>query len=186
MVEYILSLNQTKEKKTLPLAGTVTPGNEQDGAYLLTANYFDKGAGDLPSTSSFSTVVLRNPMLSPDQATDLKTVSVIRQGDNVGFDNVKHNSSAAFKDIDLTGVKKATVVGFMMEGMTVGGQVELHLDTPDGQLLGTGTITKAGLSTSDVKLPSISGMHSIYVVFKNSEAGDKNLFYFGGLRLANK
>jgi cytochrome c len=185
MVEYILSLNDAKESKRLPLAGSVTPGNETDGAYLLTASYFDKGVGNIPSTSSFSTVVLRNPMMKADQATELNTVRVIRQGDNVGFDNVKHNSSAAFKDIDLTGVKKASAMAFMMEGLA-GGQVELRLDKPDGQLLGTVSFNKPGMNAGDVKFPQLDGLHSIYVVFKNPDAGDKNLFYFGGLRLSNK
>ena len=68
MTEYILSLGKEKETRPLPLAGTVTPGKEEDGAYLLTATYYDKGAGNLPSIPAAHTVVLRSPFLKADEA----------------------------------------------------------------------------------------------------------------------
>ncbi|MBA4058083.1 MAG: hypothetical protein C0490_25420, partial [Marivirga sp.] len=44
MVEYILSLGEDKVERKLPLSGSVIAGKEEDGVYILTATYFDKGA----------------------------------------------------------------------------------------------------------------------------------------------
>jgi cytochrome c len=186
MVEYILSLSEEKEAKKLPLTGSVNPGKEEEGAYILTATYFDKGASQLPPISSFSTVMLRSPTLKADQATELNTVRILRYQGQVSFENAKHNSSAAFKDLDLTGVKKATVSSFLRPEDSVGGEVELRLDKVDGELLGKVSVSKLGASASDISFKSLEGVHTLYVVFKNPEAGDKNLFYFGSIKLANK
>jgi cytochrome c len=186
MVDYILSLNRVATTKSLPLKGTVTPGKEEDGAFLLTASYFDKGANNVPSVPASQTIVLRSPNLKADQANELNTVRIVRQNGNAGFDNVKHNSWAAFKGIDLTGVKKASVGVYILPGQTVGGDIELRLDKPDGELLGKVTATQPNISTTSTKVKQTEGIHDLYVVFKNAQAGDKNLFYFGGVKFENK
>src|SRR5690606_13787085 len=45
MVQYILSLADAKAARKLPIEGTVTPGKETDGVYVLTATYDDKSVG---------------------------------------------------------------------------------------------------------------------------------------------
>jgi hypothetical protein len=68
-----------------------------------------------------------------------------------------------------------------------GGEIEIRLDKPDGKILGKVTApNKQGLSTLVTGLDGESGFHDLYVVFKNPEAGDKSMFYFGGIRLQNK
>jgi cytochrome c len=185
MVQYILTLSAEKVAKTLPLTGYVRPGNETEGAYLLTATYFDKGKDNLPSIPASETVVLRNSTLTAEQATELNVARIVRFGGAAGLDNVRNNAWAAFKQIDLTGVVKATVSGFLNES-TVGGEVEFHLDKPDGKLLGKAKLTAPGRASATTRLESVDGMHDLYVVFKNNQAGDKNLFYFGAVKLENK
>jgi cytochrome c len=182
MVEYILSMGENKKPNLLP----VTPGNEQDGAWLLTATYFDKGADNVPSIASSASAALRSPLLRADAMTDLRGVTLIRQGEEVGLDNVRHSTSAAYKDIDLTGVKTAQVRSFLIPERGVGGEIELHLDKPDGQLLGKVKVAAPGMTEQKVSLTNITGIHSVYVVFSNPTAGNKTLFYFAGLKLSNK
>jgi cytochrome c len=185
IVNYILTLDDKKGTASLPLEGSVKPGTEEDGAYILTASYFDKGASQLPSIAAESSMLLRSPMLKADQATDLHTLRLLVYQGRPGFENIKRNSYAAFKDVDLTGVKKATLMSFMMDGMD-GGNFELRLDTPDGKLLGKALVSKAGMGTADVKIEGIEGKHTLYTVFTNSTNGDKDLFYFVGVKLGNK
>jgi cytochrome c len=186
MVEYILSLNQVKTAKSLPLVSTVTPGKEEDGAYILTASYFDKGGKDVPSIPAQGAAVLRGPTLGPDQASQLNVARVVRFNGNVGLENVKHNSWAAYKQIDLTGVKSATLMAFVRPDDSVMGSVEIRLDKPDGELLGSVKFDKPGMGNTRTAFKSTSGIHDLYFVFKNDKAGDKNLFYFGGAKLSNK
>ncbi|MBL0743650.1 ThuA domain-containing protein [Chryseolinea lacunae] len=186
MVEYILSLAEEKNVVKLPLTGTATPGKEQDGAYMLTATYFDKGASGVPSLSGSTAVVLRSPMLTVDQMEDVSIAGKLKadKGQWV-LQNVLNNAHGAFKNIDLTGVKKATLIAYILAEQTVGGEIELHLDKPDGKLLGKVNITAPLMSKVSVKFAPENGRHDLYVVFKNATS-NKPMFYFSGVQLDNK
>jgi cytochrome c len=185
MVEYVLSLSESKVVKKLPLAGVATPGKEEDGAYILTATYFDKGVDKVPALAGTTAIALRSPVLGADQMTDLSIASKVKSDQGTALQNVLNNAHGAFKDIDLTGVKKATLLTFIMAGQNTGGDIEIHLDKPDGQLLGKATVTAPAMAKTPVKLAPVSGTHDLYIVFKNPK-GDKPMFYFGGVALDNK
>ena len=168
MVEYILSLGK-KTAPTLPLKGLLNPGNEKDGAYVLTASYGDKGGQNTPRIADIATVALRSPYLKATQATQV-------QG---SLQNVKHNTSAAFENIDLTGIKTLSAQVTVAAGQP-SGEIEVRLDKLNGQLI-------AKLKPNTVsKIPEIKGIHTLYLVFKNESAGDKDLFSFTELRLINR
>lgn len=187
MVEFILALADEREAKKLPLVGSVTPGKEQDGAYLLTASYNDKGASNVPSIPGSGTVVLRSPLLLPTQATDLR-IARVAQTRNIRFDNIRHGAYAGFKQLDLTGIKKATIMAFINPNAKpiLGGEIEIHLDKPDGQLIGKVSVSKPGPSEYVTKLQSTSGLHDLYLVFNNPAAVERNMFSVTGLKLDNK
>jgi len=186
MVEYILSLGEEKTISKLPLAGHAIPGKEEEGAYLLMATYFDKGGPNVPSIPSTHTLVLRSPTLKGDAATELRGVRTIRHEGNIGLENIRHNTSAAFRDLDMTGVRQLTLTAFNHPGNTVGGSIEVRLDKIDGALLGKVEVNKPEISSSSIRLNRLDGTHSIYLVFVNPTAGDKPLFYFVNMKLANK
>jgi cytochrome c len=185
MVDYILTLDNAEDIKLLPLKGTATPGKELDGAYLINASYVDKGAGEIPSLSAANTLVLRAAFLRPDHASELRDARVINANGQVALENVKHNGFAAFRQIDLTGIRSATVSGFIRDEEQVGGKVELRLDSPDGKLWGSAELKGRGLREENIRLTAETGMRDVYVIFSNSEAGDKTLYYFGGVRFRN-
>lgn len=168
MVEYILSLGK-KKAPALPLNGTVVPGLEQGGAYVITASYGDKGTTKTPRIAGMASVALRSPMLTAGQAHQV-------QG---SLSNVKHNTSAAFEGIDLTSVKTVFAQAFIAPGQP-SAEVELRLDKPDGVLIGKGK------PNSSLKLTETKGIHALYLIFKNERAGDKDLLSFTELRLSNK
>lgn len=168
MIEYILSLGK-KKAPSLPLQGTLKPGNEKDGAYLLTASYGDKGGLNTPRIADVASIALRSPYLQAAQATKI-------QG---SLQNVKHNSSAAFENIDLSGIKTMTAAATIAAGQP-SGEIEIRLDTPDGKLIGSSFPNKP------IKITETSGIHSIYLVFKNDKAGDKDMFTFVGLQVSVK
>ncbi|SHG49415.1 cytochrome c [Chryseolinea serpens] len=185
MVEYVLSLSESKVVKKLPLSGSATPGKEEDGAYILTATYFDKGADKVPALAGTTAIALRSPVLGAEQMDDLNIVSKVKSDRGTALQNVLNNAHGAFKNVDLTGVKKATLLTFIMAGQNTGGDIEIHLDKPDGQLLGKATVTAPALVKTPVKLAPVSGNHDLYIVFKRPK-GDKPMFYFGGVALDNK
>lgn len=168
MIEYILGLTK-KKIPTLPLSGILTPAKQTEGAYLITASYTDKGNTNTAAITTMESFALRYPFLSANQATDV-------QG---RLQNVKHDAFAAFKHIDLTGVKTIKASLVIGEGQP-SGTIELRLDRPDGELIGT----LSGEIPAQVK--AVAGIRTLYIVFKNKKAGDKELFNFIGMTLFNQ
>jgi cytochrome c len=82
-------------------------------------------------------------------------------------------------------VKKAKLLPFLGDDQP-GGEIEIHLDKPDGKLLGKGRASGKGLQAITTNLEPSTGYHDLYIVFKNEGAGNKTLFYFGGIELLNK
>jgi cytochrome c len=168
MVEYILSLGK-KKAPSLPLEGSVLPGNEQEGAYVITASYADNGTANTPRISEMASIALRSPVLKAEQAVSIPGALLA----------VKHNATASFERIDLTAVKSVyanVIIGATQQS----GEIELRLDKPNGELIGTIK------PNSTAKIRETKGVHTLYLVFKNERAGDKDLFSFTELRLRNQ
>ncbi len=168
MIEYILSLGK-KRAPTLPLKGSRKPGNEKDGAYVLTASYGDKGGINTPRIAEVVSTALRSPNLKAEQAVK----------SDRSLQNIKHDYTAVFENIDLTHVKTVTAQVTLVVGQ-VSGEIELRLDKPDGQLIGKIRPNSA------TKITEVKGIHTLYLIFKNDKAGDKELFSFTELQLSNK
>jgi len=187
MVEYILSLADAKAAKKLPLAGAATPGKEADGVYVLTATYADKPVNNVPSLTATDALVLRNALLRPNE---VDVVHIARKAEWQGqhsLQNVMDGAWAMYKNVDLTGVKKATVMAYIDPKENRGGGIaEIRADKPDGPLLGTAKVSSSGGSAVSTLIQPTTGHHDLYIVFKNSEIRDKPMFNFGGIRLENR
>ncbi len=93
-------------------------------------------------------------------------------------------ASVALKQIDLTGV--AAVVFSAVapaQYQAKGGKIEVHIDSPIGPLLGETELirptTDANAPPSQLRtaLRPTSGLHDVYLVFRNPDAkGDQFLF----------
>ncbi len=187
MVEYILSLGDKTSQKSLPLSGRVTPGKEEDGAYILTASYRDKGVDKIPSLLATSTVVLRSGMLTADQVDELHIARKLNSDGRWALENVRNGAHAVFKNLDLTGMKSAKLTTFILDpAQNPGGEIEIRIDKPDGKLLGKVQSSAPGLATVTTKLENETGHHDLYLVFKNAQVNDRSLFYFGAILLQNK
>ncbi|WP_276372300.1 ThuA domain-containing protein [Chryseolinea sp. H1M3-3] len=187
MVEYILSLADSKAAKKLPLAGSATPGKEQDGVYVLTSTYMDKAVNNVPSLTSTDALVLRSSFLRPNEADAIRIARKASWQGNHSLQNLLNGAFAMYKNLDLTGVKKATLMAFIdPREFSGGGTAEIHLDKIDGPLLGSATVVAPGVSAITTPIQSTTGHHDLYIVFKNSAVKDRPMFTFTGMRLENK
>lgn len=186
MVQYILSLADAKAARKLPIAGSVTPGKETDGVYVLTATYDDKSVGEVPSLSATDALVLRSAMLGANDVSDVRIARKATWQGNHSLQNVLNNAWAVYKNIDLTGIQKAAIIAHINPNDNPGGTVELRLDKVDGPLLGSAKISASGISTVTTKFAPTTGHHDLYVVFRNEDVKDKSMFNFAGVRLENK
>ena len=158
-----------------------------DGVYVLTATYADKPVNNVPSLTATDALVLRNALLRPNE---VDVVHIARKATWQGqhsLQNVLDGARAMYKNVDLTGVKKATVMAYIDPKENRGGGIaEIRADKADGPLLGTAKVSASGGSAVSTLIQPITGHHDLYIVFKNSEIRDKPMFNFGGIRLENR
>ena len=179
MVHYILSLADEKAANRQPIAGNYTPlQQKKDGSYILTASYTDRGNGSIGPLTGSTSLALRSP--------SVKAVSADKKQDIFQYDiptlgpaavGTKSGSYIAFNDIDLTGIESIAPTVFTSTTQTVGGKLEARINSPTGPLLGEVDV-KQGV-TGPVNLPfrqPVQGVHTLYLVFVNPNAGQKPLF----------
>lgn len=168
------------------------PGPTATSAYVLTVSYEDNGANGMPSLSTTKQFMLKSPALKITEATDLK--GGVRKSSAAGFDfveNITHNSSITFTDIDLTGVNKLNFATIEMGSMK-GGEIEVMLDSSEGTSLGKvsfanspNTEVRSGVfrKATGIAIKGVTGNHNIVLIFKNEKAGDGNLFMLSQVSL---
>ncbi|MCB0840211.1 MAG: DUF1553 domain-containing protein, partial [Bacteroidetes bacterium] len=100
---------------------------------------------------------------------------------------IKNGAYLKFESVDLTDVKEIEAKYLSGEN---GGQIELHLNNPRGQLIGKTTLKSTGGWASrlankwagiSIPIQQVKGKHDLYVVFKHPEG--KGICDFKGLFL---
>ncbi|MCB0555062.1 MAG: ThuA domain-containing protein [Phaeodactylibacter sp.] len=177
IVNYILSLgrkNSQKRQRT-PLAGVFTPNQHKagqyQGAYVLSASYTDTGNGALPSLTARDELLLRPLRIEAEQSDEIaKGMRTFEEGKQQLLGAFRHGRYFALEGIDLAGLSYCTLRLFFGKD-AIGGQVGLHLDSPDGPLLSEAKLQplKPGYQEVDLPLTGGTGIHSLYFVFENKD-----------------
>jgi cytochrome c len=185
MIKYVLSLSQPKPKiKSLPAQGTYTtkqqPDDKGQGVYIFRAAYTDHGANGLPGVAGEETFTLRNASVNPTKYDEVIDATKMSYGGNNFIIPAKSGSYISLKQVDLTGITGIVFVAMAPKAQlnAEGGFIELHIDAPNGKLLGrTDFIGDAGggaLSFSgkpvSLNVTPAEGLHDIYLVFTNPKA----------------
>ena len=146
IVKYILN-STDKTLSTLPIKGDYKPeipkGDNGKGSVIIRAAFTDRAVGGakvIPAQTSEEMIVLRNPEIYAAEApiskgTELKALGVA----GLGFSMVTFNNSyLALQNIDLSGIEKLELDASAQrrEG-SVGGTIEVRLDSPTGPVVGT-------------------------------------------------
>jgi cytochrome c len=142
MVSYILGLGSTSKTvvKKPAAEGTFTPevpaNDNGRGSYLLRVAYKDKGTEQMTSLTSEKIVALRNPTLDPEKA-DVQKGTVLMTTPTRSFSLVGNNSYIGYKGLDLSGIQQVEMlVSAQPRSGALGGVIEVHLDSPDGPVIG--------------------------------------------------
>ncbi|MEX0290282.1 MAG: ThuA domain-containing protein [Flavobacteriaceae bacterium] len=187
MVEYILSLSDSNKtpKSKYPTTGTFTSdehiGSKTNGTYLLTASYTDLGGGEIEGLNAQKTFLLRYPKVEAEtfdegtsQKMNVPAGTAPGLDEDLGIAIGQKDGYFMFKELDLTGVKAVRGRFALAAGMIKGGDVEFHLGSVDGELLGKLTIevglTEFGLKEFQTNFNKpVSGNHDLYVVFRSED-----------------
>ena len=184
MVKYILDLSKPKPKvKSLPVQGTYVtnkqPNDKGLGVYIFRASYTDRGAHGLPGVTSEETFTLRNAKINPARYDELVDATKMSYGGTSFIIPTKSGSYISLKQIDLTGITHIDLTAMAPKAQlnAEGGTIELHVDAPNGELLGktafigdAGGGFASGGKASSIDVKSTEGVHDIYLVFVNPNA----------------
>lgn len=191
MVDYILSLNDTK-KVSKPVKGsyeTTAHKGKKEGAYLIQATYTDKGGKIIGPLTNSETVALRSTKIKAvdsDKQNEISKFKVEQLGGDVAIAN-GDGSYLAFNAIDITGIKSLNISAFSMSGRTAGGTIELYQGSENGLLLGSAIVENGKMLPVNIALPNtLSGIQNLYFVFKNKNAEGKPLFAVSTIEFLTK
>ncbi|MEO0473476.1 MAG: carbohydrate-binding protein [Bacteroidota bacterium] len=182
MVQYILSLGENSTApSSLPLKDTYVMkehlGKGEEGSYIFSASYTDKGGDKIGPLTARKSYVLRHPKMQaesysafedamqfevkPGMAPGVEEAFTIMIGTGVG-------SWIRYDQIDMTGVASIEIMASAIAQFTSGGFVEFRLDAPDGDLIGNLKVENSLIPSSDPKwlnLQATEGIHDLYLVF---------------------
>ncbi len=189
MVKYILSLANENKVKSEPLQGTyVAKSKAKEGSYVFTASYTDKGNGVIGPLTGSQTIALRPAKIKANTLDGGKAYMKYKlpSGSEVVVAN-GNNSYAEYKDIDLTGISKLKAGVFTAEGMTAGGTLEVHLDSPQGPKIGSADVKQGTMGEVEIPLqvPADRRQRNLYLVFKNADPKGKPLFAVDTIEFVN-
>jgi cytochrome c len=181
MVKYILSLAEEKQSiPNMPSKGTLTTkahvGKGELGTYFFSMAYTDKGGAEIGPLTSRKVITLQYPRLQAE-AYDLGN-NIARQGtrENTGFiTKVKDGAYIGYENIDLTGVQTLT---FSLNTRVQGSTIDVRIDSLNGREIGSVNLvaaTSGQWQQVSTTIEKVSGLHTLYFVFNNKEAKNKDL-----------
>ncbi len=181
IVEYIMALaDDSAKEKSLPASGTIEPSPKQgDNVLVLTASYTDNGAaGTIPLTGVKSVALHGSTVTFSDKTKTDGFTSIQFNGQDM---LVLPNSQGwfALENVDLKGVNSATLTAGWQEAPKTGLDFEMHLNAPDGKLLGKGSMHKpvagqpGGTITFTLGKDTDVKADEIYFVYNPKEGEDR-------------
>ena len=142
VAEYIMSLADTgAQEKSLPPSGTIRP-NPTKGAnvMVLTASYTDNGAEATIPLTGVTSVALQGSTVPFSDKIKTDGFTPVKYGGQDLLMLPAEQGWFALENIDLKGVRSATLTAGWQEAPKAGFDFEMRLDAPDGQLLGKGSM----------------------------------------------
>ena len=151
IADYILNIKRTTVPP-LPGKGKYKTDIPQDdngrGTYIFRVAYTDRGAGDIPSQTTDTVLLLRSPILNPLKAELIEGGAIRDQLDEYIFLTARPDSYILFRSIDLSGVREILFrANWHLYDIYAGGKIEVRLDRPDGELVGEATLEREQFNT---------------------------------------
>jgi cytochrome c len=215
ILEYMLSVNDsTISTLPLAGRHVAVPAEDSGrGRLIVRAAYTDRPVGSLPSQTSVAAKVLRGPLLTPAAADAYDRITFGSRSSGGGAETrsvavtALRDGYVGFTALDLTGIRSLIVTATTSGDMqAAGGVIEARLGGPTGELVGQVSVAVApprgrgagqagaagapagggrGGGGSAIALKPTTGVHDLYLVFKNDQAvGAQPLMTVSGIRVS--
>jgi cytochrome c len=179
IVTWILSLgNKTAVKKSLPPSGTITPpaDTKPNAAMVISASYTDKGGNNTKALTGKTTTSLRSNTLYFSGLEKTKGFVPFKYNDQQIMIFPAGEGYFPSDNVDLSGVHSINLICGWQTPPKGAIDIEARLDSPDGKLLGKGTlppVTKKGQMFGMLHVgitPVTDGnLHAVYFLYKAKE-----------------
>jgi glucose/arabinose dehydrogenase/cytochrome c551/c552/type 1 glutamine amidotransferase len=179
MIGWILSLsNKAAVKKSLPATGSIVPPAKTNPAstMVLSASYTDKGGNNIKALTGSKTFSMRSNTVAVTGTEKLKGFTFVKSNGNNVLVFPTTEGWFALDAIDLTGVGLLNVNLGWQTAPKAGISFEARLDTPDGKLLGKGSLPtpakgqQGGIVAVPIEPIADGKFHTVYFVYKSTEA----------------
>jgi len=207
MVRYILSLSAINNAGgSLPLQGEFTTkehiGTGEEGSYIITVSYRDKGSEFTGPLTDRKTLVLRHPKVQAEDFDNYQQINTQRPPNSGGLgyvDNIRNGSWVSFKNIDLTGIETLTFRVNANGNRYPGGTIEVRSGSVNGPVVATATVKttniegKGQLMSNDPRWTEVVASvtnagtkpQDLYVVFQNNQNSNRDLFLLDWINFGN-
>lgn len=182
MIRYILSANGKAKDRGLPYKGTFAlnkhkPG-EQEGTYIFTASYEDKGANSRKPLTATDVVALSYPMIPASRFVESKksmtflVTPEIWKGlkEDITVVLPSHEGMLKYAAIDLTDVGAINFGVAVAPTYFSGGKLELYIDSDNGTPIATTDfepgLTDLGFKELLVPITKSDGVHDLIIKVK--------------------
>ena len=187
MVDYILSLDPKKQVKEnyLPIEGTVVFDkhlqDKEAGKYVLMASYLDNGHPDIEESalSVIEEIVFIAPKIELEDGLDLdKELGVWESQGRTIVGSIRDGKHIKIAPISFDDLESVSIGAAFNKDYDYKGEIEIRKGNKEGKLLGSGMIqyfdkNKESFKVIEVDLEPISGLDSLFLVFKNQENKDQ-------------
>lgn len=196
LVAYILSLDQVTTP-SLPASGSVdaTLGKKAvpNGVLMINASYTDQGGENIKPLTGSKTLLLKSNTIDMANTGDYEGGYSSMSYDGMNLVMVpKNQASFAINGIDMTDIGSVTAMAVTVGNLGDEYDFELRLDSPNGDLVGSGTFTEKPTSgpegapsfapfTIPVTGTSDGKLHKLFVVTKPKNDGGAGTFVVSGL-----
>ncbi len=177
IVKYVLTVSTKKEEKNLPQTGEVVlnehVGTGDQGRYILTASYTDKGGAITPLTNK-DVLILRPSKVEAESADFVYNMSK----NDRGLGGINNRSYFVFKNIDLKDVNNM-IYNYSSDK---GAVLEVRIDSLRGKVISNATFDTTGgrrkFAEATAPVTDPGGKHDLYFLFAKNDTSNKNLVSF--------
>jgi len=183
IADWILSLaGRSADTIALPARGSIDPkpltAAGAGDMLVIEASYTDRGGPGVRRLAGSARALLYAPIIQAEDYDQAESVSGYEYA-GTGYLIPAPPAWAAFHDLDLIGVRGIELVFAMRKGPDYGYVITVHLDGPEGTVLGTGTIADGVAphveNRARIRLTPVTDgkRHALHIVFRASDPREK-------------
>ncbi|WP_276502088.1 ThuA domain-containing protein [Terrimonas pollutisoli] len=175
IVSYVLSLAKKESvKKSLPPAGNIIAAADKKPAstMVISASYTDKGGINSKALTGSSVFSLPSNTVAFKPRQPMKGFTSFHFNSTLYYIIPQQEGWFGLDSIDLTDVGSLSAIVGWQNITPADFELELHLDAPDGKLLGKGKLSipkkdkKGGLVNIPIEAVGDGKFHALYFVYK--------------------